>query len=118
MSLFWTQQVGDLLGLGGAESWSRSQRTLTHVTEVTVNEMTDTLRAVFRSGDVVQRGLLDLLFLSLNPASGGGAYRHGARRGTDLDGMEAVADTTPRSARPWSDSPSADAEYGWGPMPR
>lgn len=117
MSLFWTQQMGDLLGLAGADSRSRSQRTLTAVTEATVNEMTDTLRAVFRSGDVMQRGLLDLLFLSLNPASGCGAFRDGARRGPDLDGMEAVADTTPRAARPWSDS-SADAASGWGPMPR
>jgi hypothetical protein len=68
LSVFGAQQAIGLLGLGGAGSWNRNARALDHVTEATSNELGETMRAVFRAGDAVQRGVVDLL---LAPVSAG-----------------------------------------------
>jgi len=60
MSVFGVQQTWNLLGLGGNGSWNRSTSSFNHVTEATSKELGDTMRAVFHSGDSLQRGMVDL----------------------------------------------------------
>jgi hypothetical protein len=66
MSVFGVQQMFNLLGLGGSGSWNRSTRAFNNVTDATAREMGDTMRAVFRSGDTLQRGVVDLFLAPFN----------------------------------------------------
>jgi hypothetical protein len=110
MSVFWTQQMLNLLGLGGRGSWDRSTRAFTNVTEATADEMGDTVRALFRGGDTLQRGLVDLV---LAPFSVGNWCGGGRSRGSRDDGYSEEAhrgdwrDTSPRG---WNDR---DRRAGW-----
>jgi hypothetical protein len=105
MSVFWTQQMFNLMGLGGSGSWQRSTRALDNVIDATAGEMGDTMRAVFRGGDTLQRGLVDVF---LAPFSfGSWCDKSGAapdRRQRDGDYR--------RDQYAWRD----DREGGWGPM--
>jgi hypothetical protein len=89
LSVFGLQQTLNLLGLGGSGSWSRSTKAFTNVTEATSNELGDTMRALFRSGDTLQRGMVDLLLAPLGfvncgtrstPGQGDGGWSSGAQR--------------------------------------
>jgi hypothetical protein len=84
MSVFSVQQMFNLLGLGGSGSWNRSTRAFNNVTEATAQEMGDTMRAVFRSGDTLQRGMVDLF---LAPFSLGN-WTSGTGQRRDRDGRD------------------------------
>jgi hypothetical protein len=99
----------NFFGLGGAGSWDRSTRAFTNVTEATTNEMGDTMRALFRGGDTLQRGMVDLFLAPFNIGNpcGGGA-RDRVRRDGDNDRGRRSADETRRGD--WGDP----ARGGWG----
>jgi hypothetical protein len=125
MSVFGLQQTLNLLGLGGSGSWDRSTKAFNNVTEATSNELGDTMRAVFRSGDTLQRGMVDLFlapfgFNSGSSRSNGGRENgapasragggNGGRNGgwvdtaarvaqAGADAMQATVDATTRTAR-------------------
>ena len=121
MSVFWTQQIFNVFGLGGSGSLDRSARAFNNVTQATANEMGDTMRAVFRSGDTLQRGMVDLFlapFGFVNPGNGGsaasrprdGAGRNGGSAGGWIDAtaraaqagadvIQGAVDTTARATR-------------------
>lgn len=84
-SLFWTQQMLNFVGLGATDSSSRCAKSFENVTEVTADQMNEATRAVFRSGDTLQRGMVDLLFAPFNLGNwcGGSGGRDG--RGRDAD---------------------------------
>ena len=72
MSVFGVQQTLNLFGLGGGGSWNRSTRSFCNVCNVTdtaTREMGETMQALFRGGDNLQRGMVDLLLLPLNLAN-------------------------------------------------
>jgi hypothetical protein len=134
MSMFWTQQMVNLLGLGGAGSWNRSARGFTKVTEATTAEMGETMRAVFRSGDTLQRGLVDVFLAPLSFMNGNGSNGNGGNAaardeppaGGPVDASRvwtagdsrnsSQAGTGPASQPPAP--PSTDPSLGWGPMQR
>ena len=72
MSVFWTQQMFNFFGLSGSGAWDRSTRSFNNVTEATTNEMGDTMRAVFRGGDTLQRGMVDLFMAPFSAGNWGG----------------------------------------------
>jgi hypothetical protein len=81
MSVFWTQQMINMMGLGGSGSWDRSRRSFNNVTEATAEEMSDTMRAMFRGADTLQRGMVDLFLAPLSMVNGCGGSRDNGRRG-------------------------------------
>jgi hypothetical protein len=95
MSVFGVQQMFNLLGLGGSGSWNRSTHSFNNVTEATAKEMGDTMRAVFRSGDTLQRGVVDLF---LAPFSFGNWTSGGQRRDRDGGDRGARRDWSPDAA--------------------
>ncbi len=111
MSVFCTQQMFNLLGLGGRGSWDRSTRAFTTVTEATTDEMGDTVRALFRGGDALQRGLVDLFLAPFTLGTGcGGGRRRGSR--DDAYGEDPYrGDWRDTAQRGWSDR---DRRPGWG----
>jgi hypothetical protein len=119
MSMFWTQQMFNMMGLGGSGSWNRSARSMNNVTEATTNEMGDTLRAVYRSGDTLQRGMVDLFLAPFsfgNWCGGNGGRQEDSRGGSDWG---------PDRHR-WDDAVRKDAgrrgdgtrDMGWSERPR
>lgn len=130
LSVFGVQQIFNVLGLGGSGSWHRSTKAFNNVTEATSNELGDTMRAVFRSGDTLQRGMVDLFLAPFNFTSGnsgangtreaggarGGGRPDGNRGGgwvdaaarvaqAGADAIQATVDTTTRAAKRAADSP-------------
>jgi hypothetical protein len=83
MSVFGMQQMLNLLGLGGNGSWNRSTTSLNNVTQAASDELGDTVRAVFRSGDTLQRGMVDVFLapLSFTNWCGGGTTGGEGQRG-------------------------------------
>jgi hypothetical protein len=89
MSVFWTQQMFNVFGFTGSGAWDRSTRSFNNVTEVTTNEMGDTMRAVFRGGDTLQRGMVDLFLAPFslgNWAGGGNRTGAGTENGGNRNG--------------------------------
>ena len=131
MSVFWTQQFFNLVGLGGQGSWNRSTRAFSNVTEATTDEMGETMRAVFRGGDTLQRGMVDLFLAPLGFLNGGGSgpraaggaagpARNGGAGGwidaatrmaqAGADVVQATVDTTTRATRRAADSTTGAAQ--------
>jgi hypothetical protein len=103
MSMFWTQQLFNVISLGSSPG-NRSARAFNNVTEATANEMGEMARAVFRSGDALQRGIVDLLMAPFGFANGGSAGAdHGQHQGQRGEWM-------PRS-EPWSETPRGEARF-------
>jgi hypothetical protein len=110
MSVFWTQQMFNFLGLGGSGSWDRSTRAFTNITEATADEMGTTMRALFRGGDTLQRGMVDLFLAPFSFGNWCGGTRDGGRRGGENGGDRGWRDGGQRGAewaegrgRGWSD---------------
>ena len=105
LSVFGAQQAIGLLGLGGAGSWNRNAKALDHVTEATSNELGDTMRAVFRAGDAVQRGMVDLLLAPISPGvwscggNNGGPRNDSGRQGGAPGRQHDWAETAAGAAR-------------------
>ena len=110
LSVFGAQQAIGLLGLGGAGSWNRNAKALDNVTEATSNELGETMRAVFRAGDAVQRGMVDLLLAPVSPGlwpCGGKNGNGGAPRDADLRSGAA-----PGRRRDWVDAATGAVRAG------
>lgn len=101
LSLFGLEQMSKLL-TPGAESNSRPS--LDTVTQLTERQLGSTMRSAFRTGDSLQRGMIDLMFGFLNP----NAWI--PRKA--MDQMRAGAGGC--GCGGWGSSSSGG---GWGPMP-
>jgi hypothetical protein len=80
MSMFSVQQMVNLLTPQGGRQNHPATDAFNNVSQCTVEEMGDAMRATFRLGDNIQRGLVDLTFgvLTLGAANRGGGGRDGA----------------------------------------
>ncbi len=79
MSMFGVQQMVNLLTPQGGRQNHPATDAFNNVSQCTVEEMGDAMRATFRVGDNIQRGLVDLTFgvLTLGAANRGGGRRDG-----------------------------------------
>jgi hypothetical protein len=93
MTVFGAQQTLNMLGLGGNGSCDRSTRAFNNVTEAASQEVGDAMRSVFRSGDTLQRGMVDLMMMPLSLVNGGGGGNGRCGDTTRSDG------TSPDSGR-------------------
>ena len=111
MTVFGMQQTLNVFGLGQPGSWNRATDALENVTQATTKEVSDSMRAVFKSGDSLQRGMVDLLFA---PARLG----NWAERRPDpaRDAASPAGDGGAAASR--STRSSGDRSTGWGPIPR
>lgn len=111
MSVFSFQQMLNLFGLGGAGSWGRCTDAFENVTDATAEQLGQTMRAAFRSGDTLQRGMVDLFLAPFNLGNwvdGSGRTRDGARDGRD--GREHARDGRERDS--WVDTAARAAGAG------
>ena len=110
MSVFCTQQMFNLFGLSGSGAWDRSTKSFKNVTDATTNEMGETMRAVFRGGDTLQRGVVDLFLAPLSVVNwGNGARENGADNGRSdrnngAGGTGNWRDTASRTAQTGADA--------------
>jgi hypothetical protein len=144
MTVFGVQQTLNIFGMGQAGSWDRSREAFDHVTQATTKEVSDTMRAIFSSGDTVQRGMVDLLFAPARLGNWGDGRRDRARSGGSADSARAdgwidsaaraatagtqamgeAAAATARATYPPGDAtgrssgPSSERSTGWGPVSR
>jgi hypothetical protein len=141
MSVFGIQQMFSLIGLGGNGQSGRATQAFTNVTEATSIQLGDTMRSVFRTGDNLQRAVVDLFLAPLNLGNGCGAAGDRGGPGTGrgwadtaaqaaaagADVIQAAAASTGRAAQRTAETPgaqtrsappAADPSIGWGPMPR
>jgi hypothetical protein len=119
MSVFGAQQMMNLLN--PRDGMQNTTQSLQHVSTAAANELGGTLQGMFRAGDGLQRGLVDLMFGAgmcgmLDPT-------RWMRMGTDM--MQQTANVTGQAtqaaseaasatmASPWG-APSQDAGYGSG----
>jgi hypothetical protein len=135
MSLFGVQQMVNLLRP------SKATQAFDHVTEATEEEFGDILKATFRAGDNLQRGIVDLTLgfftgQAFNPSrwtrtttdamrQSAEAMAQGVQGATSAMGQAASAVTPQGTATGAAPMPSAGAASssaprqaaGWGPMP-
>jgi hypothetical protein len=127
MSLFGVQQMANALRP------SKATESFDNVTKATRDEFGEALRATFRAGDNLQRGLVDLTFnvftlgmFDRRGASGATsdigrqsaeAFRQGARAmGQAAQGAASAAADAARQGAGWAASAGEQAQ-GWGPVP-
>jgi len=124
MSLFGIQQTLNLM------SPSKASEAFEHVTEATKEEMGDTLKATFRAGDNLQKGLVDItlgLFTgqALNPSrwmrmtsdvmnQSAEAVGQGMRAATSSGQQAAAGWEAPRTS---TQTQASSASQGRGPRP-
>jgi hypothetical protein len=141
MSVFGFQQMLNLMSLNGNGQSSRATQAFANVTEATSSQLGDTMRSVFRSGDNLQRAMVDLFLAPLSFGNGCGAlgdrggqstgrgWADTAARATaaGADVIQAAAGSAGRAAQRTADTvgaqtrtapPASDPSIGWGPMPR
>ena len=116
MSVFGVQQMINLLRP------SKATNAFEGVTQATENELGDVLKATFRAGDSIQRGLVDLSFSAftlggtLNPANVTNTAAGLGQRVAQGFGQAAseASSTQTASASPQGAQASS---AGWGPIP-
>ncbi|OLE53191.1 MAG: hypothetical protein AUG51_14455 [Acidobacteria bacterium 13_1_20CM_3_53_8] len=135
MSLFGMQQMLNLTNP------SKATKAFDNVTETTKEQFGDIMKATFRAGDNIQRGIVDLTLgvftgQAFNPNQWTRMTSDALRQSADAvsQGMQGAANTawqaasgaTPQDARttasnaPGTDAASGSAQRqstGWGPMP-
>jgi hypothetical protein len=86
MSMFGVQQMVNLLTPQGGRENHPATDAFNNVSQCTTDEMGDAMRAAFRLGDNIQRGLVDMTFgvMSLGAANRGG--RQDGRSGSTSGG--------------------------------
>jgi hypothetical protein len=135
LSLFGLRQMTSMLTPQG---WKGANSSFDHVTRSTEDQLGAVTRSIFRAGDGLQRGMVDLMFnmLSLggttNGDQGGDAFRRSAQWSADVinrsadairqaasdpRGPGAPAASGPSSRPSPGPSPAPSGETGWGPMP-
>jgi len=142
VSMFSVQQMSNLLMPGDKRGGGKATSAFDQVTAATVSELGDTMRATFRAGDQLQRGIVDLMLggvtAACNPerwmnmrreappspqagASAGGGTTATASSwswGPPRSGGQASAqahDCSATESAPGAESGRRDT--GWGPMP-
>jgi len=135
MSLFGVQQMANLMRP------SKATKAFDNVTDATEEQFGDIIKATFRAGDNIQRGIVDLTLgfftgQAFNPNQWTRVTTDAVRQSADAvsQGVQGAANTvwqaassaTPQDARTTvSNAPGADAasgsasrqSTGWGPMP-
>lgn len=133
MSLFGLRQMTSLLM---PQSWRSAASSFDAVTRCTEGQLGASTDSLFRAGDNLQRGLVDLMFNMFTLGMGGGnAARRVDRWAADAtrrsaNAGDSGADFVQRTAQAGADAlrQSADAidpgasyggreDVGWGPMP-
>jgi hypothetical protein len=61
VSMFGVQQMTNLFASGNGKPLSKATAAFNQVTGATLEQMGDTMRATFRAGDQLQRGMVDLM---------------------------------------------------------
>jgi len=69
MSLFWTKQMANTFIPTGQNPMEKVAAGFEPVTRATVGQLDGALGAAFKAGDNLQRGMVDLMFSMMNPAS-------------------------------------------------
>jgi hypothetical protein len=116
LSLFGLKQVTNILAPREGQSMDSATRAFEAVTEKTEEQLTDSLRATYRAGDNLQRGLVDAMFSFMTPLTSWTRDRSGraASRGGDDDRFERPDHGAPRTSGARRDQ---EGDCGWGPMP-
>ncbi len=122
MSLLGVRQMSCMLM---PQSWGSTSSSLDSVTRCTEGQLGSVTQSLFRSGDNLQRGMVDLMFnmLTLGGWNGGGnALRQSMQWGADVMQRTAqagvkMAQQTMSAGGPASPPTSPPGEPGWGPMP-
>jgi hypothetical protein len=116
MSLFGVKQMVNLL------KPSQATKAFGRVTQATEDEFGDILKAAFKAGDSVQRGLIDLSFSvftlggALNPSKvTDAAAGLGERAAQGFERATSAPSSTP--ATPTNAPGSQPQSTGWGPVP-
>ena len=123
LSLFGLRQMTCMLT---PQSWNGASSSFDHVTRSTEDHLGSVTRSLFRAGDNLQRGMVDLMFnmLSLGRANsgrtGGDPIRRSVQWGADV--MDRSAEAMRQAASgPGATAPGTTSrqpgETGWGPMP-
>ena len=116
LSLFGLKQMTNILAPREGQSMDSATRAFEAVTETTEEQLTDSLRATYRAGDNLQRGLVDAMFSFMMPLTSWTRDRSGrsASRGSNDDSSE-----RPDRGAPCTSGTRRDRESdgGWGPMP-
>lgn len=134
MSVFGMQQMVNMLTPQEQSQEHPATRAFKNVAECTEEEMAGAMRATYRAGDNVQRGLVDVMFGVLtmgafNPGRGGSGSGPGSasnigrqtaeafRQG--MDAMGRATETVGRAARgsAGQSAGSQSGSTGWGPVP-
>jgi hypothetical protein len=99
MSVFGIQQVLNVFAPGADGQGSKAAEAFDKLTEVTTQEMGDSLRITFRLADKLQRGVVDLV--------------------CSVPSLDAVSSVVNRPPAPSSNQPApvTSSVQGWGPMP-
>lgn len=142
VSMFGVQQMTNLLMPGDRRGGSKATSAFDQVTAATVGELGDTMRATFRAGDQLQRGIVDLMLGGVTAACNPERWMNTRREaqpspqpGTSSSGGAASTASSwswgpPRSggqasgqaqgcpaAEPAPEADSGRRDTGWGPMP-
>ena len=114
LSLFGLKQMTNILAPREGQSMDSATRAFEAVTEKTEEQLTDSLRATYRAGDNLQRGLVDAMFSFMTPLTSWTRDRSGrsAVRGSNDDSSERPDRGAPRPSRR-----DQEGDGGWGPMP-
>jgi hypothetical protein len=98
MTVFGAQQVLNIFSPQGQQQQHPATEAFNHVAQATREEMGDMMKATYRAGDNLQRGMVDLMFSALTF----GGVNRGRRDRADSDGR----------ARACPDGGAADASAG------
>jgi hypothetical protein len=133
MSVFGMQQMVNILTPQGQGQEHPATRAFRNVAECTEEEMGGVMRATYRAGDNIQRGLVDVMFglLTLGAFNPGGGTRTTSNIGQQsaeafrqgVNAMGQATETVGRAARATAAGQRGEGDAaqsgstGWGPVP-
>src|SRR5437016_3619141 len=110
VSVFGVQQAANLFTTGNGKPLSKATAAFNQVTAATLDQMGDTMRATFRAGDQLQRGVVDLV---LGGMMGACNPERWMRNGTQPANSQAPP--AGPGAAPSSGPTAAAPTWSWGP---
>ncbi len=120
MSLFGLKQAANLLM---PQTWGQAASSLNGVSSTTEGQLGQTLRSLYRAGDSMQKGMVDMMFGMIgsggtwNPAAWAPGATGAMRTGADAicQTAQAGVDLMQRSTQAVPSAPQPQS--GWGPIP-
>jgi hypothetical protein len=115
LSLLGMQQLTALFNTDSRNASSRCTHVFDRITEDAVQEFDESMKGIFRSGDKVQRRMIDLMF-------GGRAGRNNSPPSTPTTDSYGNWDRSPQpepsqTVTAAEKTPLTNSSVGWGPMP-